>query len=684
MPVAFLPVVKFIHENKRMTGVLSDRLYHQCLDIVVDPLKIAARIGVMLSDPLGNQRYCFTPLAACIVDSPEACLIACVRGKTSPVTLANYTEFGDDFQHPPRTKASTLNSIASVTVDPAALVAHFEACAASRLNGVHLPFWRNWLLSEPARFLPPEVLHLFHRSWYDHDCKWCIKAVGAMEIDFRFSIVPHITGYRHFGTGITALKQVTGRTQRDLQRYIIAVIAGAAPVKFIRAVRALLQFRYLSQAPVLDEDACRKVSASLAEFHTHKQAIIDAGARCGESGNILNHWQIPKLEMMQSVASSIPAVGPPINWSADTTERAHIDCVKNPAAATNHNDFESQICRYLDRHEKCRAFSLALSLRENELGLTTSLNQSDDFVTGDCLPDKGLSDSVLGNPSSSSFTNYFEQSGDPQNQRFFPPRTFTEGPVAFHLNNKPVAGSMDIDEVARHYALPDLRAALVNYIYRRHNGQSIYIGGRRQYRADHPLPFEKIQVWHKVRLQQKSFHDTSRPLPSQALNAHGPSTAWPKGRYDAAFVNVDPDEATWPRSGLRGSLFSKLCKLGDPFQSIAGHTISELRLIFLPVPTSTNRQARNIRWKQEYLVYVARFKVQAMDAVTGMHTLKRVTPLAFDILPLRQLRALAPIVPKFGAVADPRLTSRTSSTYSHDFYLNCFFTKELFYALDTS
>lgn len=550
MPIAFLPVAKFIHDNKRMQGVLSDRLYHQSLDIVVKPLKIAARIGVMLSDPLGNQRYCFTPLATCIVDSPEASLIACVRGKTSPVTLADYTQFGDAFRHPPRTKVSTLDSIASISIDPAALTAFFEACAASRLNGVDLPFWRDWLLSEPARSLPPEILHLFHRSWYDHDCKWCTRAVGAMEIDFRFSILPHVTGYRHFGSGITTLKQVTGRAQRDLQRYMIAAIAGAAPVAFVRAVRALLEFRYLSQAPIIDENGCRKISAALAEFHVHKQAIIDAGARCGESGNILNHWQIPKLEMMQNVAASIPIVGPPANWSADPTERAHIDFVKNPAAATNHNDFESQICRYLDRHEKCRAFSIALSLRENRLGPATSLRSPDDMVTE---PDENplASGSMLGDPGSTTLTNYFKRSGDPTRRHFFPPRTFTEGPVAFHLNNAPVA-TMDIDEVARLYSLPQLRAALVKYVYRRQSASQPIRSGR-QYRADKPLPFEKLQIWCKVRLQQKAFHDTSRTLPPQTLNAHYPTISWPKGRYDAAFVNIDPEEDTWPQSGLRGT-----------------------------------------------------------------------------------------------------------------------------------
>ena len=68
---ALLPVPKFVHNNKRMKGVLEARLIHQCLDIVLEPLKHAAKLGVMLSDPWGYSRYCFTPIASYIVDTPK-------------------------------------------------------------------------------------------------------------------------------------------------------------------------------------------------------------------------------------------------------------------------------------------------------------------------------------------------------------------------------------------------------------------------------------------------------------------------------------------------------------------------------------------------------------------------------------------------------------------------------------
>ncbi|KIJ67267.1 hypothetical protein HYDPIDRAFT_25735 [Hydnomerulius pinastri MD-312] len=62
------------------------------------------------------------------------------------------------------------------------------------------------------------------------------------------------TGYQHFSTSITTLKQVTGRTQHDLQHYIIAVIAGAVLSGIVHTICALLDFRYLSQAPSINEN----------------------------------------------------------------------------------------------------------------------------------------------------------------------------------------------------------------------------------------------------------------------------------------------------------------------------------------------------------------------------------------------------------------------------------------------
>jgi hypothetical protein len=91
--LALLPTPKFIHKDRKICSVLGNRLIHDCLDFILQPLKKAAQVGVMMSDPLGSLRYSYTPLAAYIADTQEAVVLAGVAGKTSHLTTATYKEF---------------------------------------------------------------------------------------------------------------------------------------------------------------------------------------------------------------------------------------------------------------------------------------------------------------------------------------------------------------------------------------------------------------------------------------------------------------------------------------------------------------------------------------------------------------------------------------------------------------
>ncbi|KAG2737031.1 hypothetical protein P692DRAFT_201875405, partial [Suillus brevipes Sb2] len=54
-----------------------------------------------------------------------------------------------------------------------------------------------------------------------------------------------------------------------------------------------------------------------------------------------------------------------MQWTTDTTEHAHITKIKDPARSSNNNNYDSQICRHLDRTDKCCHFDLAMSLLQN-------------------------------------------------------------------------------------------------------------------------------------------------------------------------------------------------------------------------------------------------------------------------------------------------------------------------------
>lgn len=576
--LAILPTARFI-AHKDLLGVYANRLYHECVSFVLEPLKSAARIGIMMSDPVGNLRYCFTPLVGFIADTPEERLVSCVAANTSPVTMASFKQFGDAFQHKPRTASTTLAKLAEIRskVDPENVQDYFKEASEHHLNGVDKPFWRDWALAEPSNFLTPEPLHHLHKFFWDHEMRWCINVLTASEIDFRFSILQPQVGFRQFKEGITKLKQVTGREHREVQRHLVCVIAGgAAPKHFIVALRALMDFRYLAQAPAVDSDLCDMISASLKEFHSHKEAILEAGGRLGKKKRVINNWYIPKLELFQSVVTNIRANGANIQWSADVTEHAHITEIKHPADSGNNQNYEEQICRYLDRMDKIRRFDLATAIQNANVKLVSHANKvpaTHEGVTEDHLPnllpphyvDNTASllaniDTVTNLSNSSRVTvNYFEEAvallrGESPNA-VMPFRTFSAGTSAFHLNHNATFKLMTVDAVADAYKLPDLQDAIAHYVQRVSHGEQHIrtLGGRRPALSVQTLPFDKlrVQVWTRVRIQTISYFDPKQVLEPRTLEAEPPFDELPHGRYSSVLVNVDPG-LNWPRDGIAG------------------------------------------------------------------------------------------------------------------------------------
>lgn len=351
--LALIPVCKFICP-KKTRGVFENRLLHHCLDIVTLPLKAAAVHGRMMIDPCRYSQWCFTPLAAYIADTPEALVIAGVGTKSSPVTMALYKQLGDSDQHEPHTGSTTLAQLAELhsRINPADIPAYHKEVKTFHLNGVDAPFWCDWKYAEPSEFLTCEPLHHWHKMFWDHDLRWCVHALGNAEINFCYSVLQPRVGIHHFKEGVANIKQATGREHREIQCSIVSVIAGATSKQFVIAICTLNNFRYLAQSTILDEGDIAKIRKALHIFHQNKQAILDAHARVGKGNKPIDHFRIPKLELLQAVVPGIWMTGAVFQWSANVTECSHIEVIKNPAAATNHCDYDPQICLHLTREEK--------------------------------------------------------------------------------------------------------------------------------------------------------------------------------------------------------------------------------------------------------------------------------------------------------------------------------------------
>ncbi|KAI9574177.1 hypothetical protein HD554DRAFT_2165677 [Boletus coccyginus] len=133
-----LGIVLFIHKNTCVCSLLQDCLFHQALDLILQPLKTAAMVGGMMNNPVGNLRYCYMPLMAWIVNTPEQSLLAGTGPKVSLVTMAKVKNFSDLHRHPLHTSSNTLIAIQIVKArqDPPDYKTFLKETKEFGLNGV--------------------------------------------------------------------------------------------------------------------------------------------------------------------------------------------------------------------------------------------------------------------------------------------------------------------------------------------------------------------------------------------------------------------------------------------------------------------------------------------------------------------------------------------------------------------
>ena len=355
------------------------------------------------------------------------------------------------------------------------------------------------------------------------------------------------------------LNQVGGQTQRDVQWYLITIIAGGVDADVVIVVHALMEFRYLSQAPATTLCTRNRIQAALNKFYDHKQAIIDLGLHQGQKME-MDHFHIPKLELMQQVVPSITQVGSLLQWSADTMEHAHIEVIKDPASMMNNQDYDSQICCTLDHDKKHQLFKTAICLREfqeapqswDEAELkdneakSKDNNDNDENVLKDLWSAKCQTTDffkvTVKNANASTSTNSF------------PPCTIIAALTAIYLNIKSKFCCKSIKEFADMFKLPDLRAALGDYVKRVVHTQSLLhtFGHARQSSSDVGLPFTELQVWSKVHLQQKSYYYPEETFSQTfTVSAQPPDWNWKYGHYNTAILQV-AESRQWPTSGMQG------------------------------------------------------------------------------------------------------------------------------------
>ncbi|KAG2056873.1 hypothetical protein BDR06DRAFT_1039624, partial [Suillus hirtellus] len=420
---------------------------------------------------------------------------------------------------------------------------------------------------------------------------------------------------------------------RDIQCTIIPTITGVIDPDFIHAVHAMVDFIYKAQAPTFTPTSIADMTSSLQEFHEFKHAIVHAKARQGTSGPI-EHFEIPKLELLASFARAIPQLGSIIQFTAD-----------NPFECTSHQHatFTQQVVHLLDREETARQFDLYALLRSNDMSLNNLIvNEFDKVVDMDlmlgwimCIAPEELS---------------WFQGPCPVCNHFLKGLLSEDSRVAFHITVSSDHTNKTAPFLARLYQLPDFPLTLRSFI----ESVNPTLATRFQNRL--------LNIWNKFHIQ---LHLTLRPclvMPSQQVQAYPPSTNYPCGNCDAVLLQMHSEDAIVAQVCM---VFG-LSKKGPPLPA-------ELDQIFL---------------------YVQLFKVVARpqdDVGVMMFCIKHRFVTGPDgtqvqvgmIIPLLDVTHAIELIPVYGDRANHAVDSSTCLESYDTFYLNNFFDKEWYHTLHT-
>ncbi|KAG1816369.1 uncharacterized protein BJ212DRAFT_1446931 [Suillus subaureus] len=497
-------------------------------DIHSDYQIILTMTGKFMPDPSGHVQHCFMPLAAYTADLPEQQVITCVSKVTSPIMLATSQSFGDNYRHAPCTKEHALSVIYDICqcIDPWRLHEFQEEAKAHSLSG-------NWQFTDPSHFLAGEVLHTCHKFFFDHPFKWCKELVGKDKLDAQFKSHHKRVGMCHFSSGVCQMKQMTGQEHQDLQCTLVPSIAGVVPPQFVHAIRTLIDFVYKAQSPVYTDTSIDSMVASLKEFHDHKQAILDAGARRGMKGTI-DHFLIPKLELLQSFTMFTKDIGALIQWMADVTEHLLITHCKLLFERTSR-----QSRTFTEQIESMRQFQLYLFLWMHNTPLTNAIQEITKI-----------------NPALAWITRIAP--GDPNQCCFIGPRLvqnhFLKGilsstaTTAFHVTIAPDRAKMSINEAS--------------------NGQPAM-----SWSCDHGC----VKTLNKFQLQLHSIFHSRLIMPSQVIQASPPSQIFPLGNCDAVIVQSSHGDQTVNLIAQVQAIFQPI----PPHHTTLPHYLADQPLIYV-------------------------------------------------------------------------------------------------------
>ncbi|KAF5341494.1 hypothetical protein D9757_014788 [Collybiopsis confluens] len=359
--IAYLSVEKPNKKGltKNALKIRNYEIFHKSMAHVLEPLKLAGNPdtgGIKMTGGDGAIRMVFPILCSYIADYPEQCLVTCTKYGACPKCKrpANELEFSNMGE--PRTQAWTIEKIneAKVVVSSidnkskAKTKAHSYAMKTYDIAGGIKPFWADFPLTDIHKCITPDILHQCYQGVFKYLIAWIKDIVGENELDARLQTLPPAHGIRHFKKGIADFSQITGAEHKQMACVLLPCLVGKVDSKGIRACRSLLNFIYLAQYSIHDQETLGYMDAELKIWHKNRNYFIKEKMR--------SHFNIPKFHSLQHYIDAIKWLGTTDNYNTEAFERYHIDMAKHGWEASNKRDHFPQMTQWLTRQEKVLSY----------------------------------------------------------------------------------------------------------------------------------------------------------------------------------------------------------------------------------------------------------------------------------------------------------------------------------------
>lgn len=433
----------------------------------------------------GIWHRCHPILATFIGDYPEQSLVACTYNGRCPKCIVPRDELESTAAFPLRNFKTAMDIFALSDDDPTTF---HVACQEANFKPTYHPFWQRLPFTDIFLSITPDILHQIHQGVTKHLVHWLAR-LGSEEINARCRRLPLNHNAQHFHKGITGLSRPTSREHKDICRILLGVAVdlplpdNQSPARLNRAIRALLDFIYLSQYPLHTSETLNALDTALRRFHENKDVFIDLEVR--------EHFNFPKLHSLVHYSKSISLFGAADNYNTEQSERLHIDFTKNAYRATNFKQEFQQMTTWLQRREAVDQH-------------TAFLKWSKDGF------------SALPTPPSA-----------------YPSLGLTLLPfLATHPSEKGVT----FERLSHAYGAIDFQDAIADFIVQ-HNFPELPASTAWRRANNTLLPFRRVSIFHKIKFTNRNLEaasgviDTLHVRPS-TCNRHGDNP----GRFDTALV----------------------------------------------------------------------------------------------------------------------------------------------------